>query len=119
MRVGQILLYSSDRDGLANCLSSLLDLEVESCDSAVTLSGDSLTISIFDSVETIKMSGTVIDIALDDLNLLHDLLRKVEFLNYRFQSAGLSFSDLFSEEGYHYFEMKDIDSRTWRFSAIC
>ncbi len=118
MKLDKIILKSSNIDILGTFLSHLFEMEVESLGVLVTLKNDSgVTFQIEESLESIQTSNTVVELMFDSVAELHNLVQKIQFLEYRLEVENLKVTEITSDSEVNFFELTDFDNRVWRFSA--
>ncbi len=117
MQISKIIFKSLDKEKLGQFLSHLFEMEFDHADHMVVLKHDQgIVFYLEDILEPIVEGNTVIDLAFDSTQELHDLMQKIHFLEYR-GFSGILMTDLSSDGSGHYFEFTDFDRRIWRLSS--
>ena len=123
MNVGQIILFSKDKQLLSRFLSDLFDLTPVADDEAIRVLGSNLSFLILER-EKLAFTGSsnIIDFFVDSEQELLAMHKKVEFIYYRYSiSEKLSDSEPAtpsikeSLEGKFFF-ITDPDKRRWKIS---
>lgn len=123
IQIGQIALYSKDKATLSSFLSELLDADILPTGDAVRLVHSNFTIIILDGSDSSSQrtpNDIVVDFFVDSISELEDLKQKAEFFQYRFNSGhNIEESEKVEIQSigpFHFFYLKDTDSRKWKFS---
>lgn len=127
VRLGQIVLFSKDKQKLASFLCDLFELEMEIHSDSISLAHEHINFLIIERPRLAECgSSTLIDFYVNDFEELEELNNKIEFLNYRLESAGESqellqqmkkpeIKDLGEVK---FFFMTDPDGRRWKVSTF-
>ena len=128
VRLGQIVLFSKDKQRLASFLCDLFELEMEINSDSISLSNGEISFLVIERPRLAECgSSTLIDFYVDSYDELVELNNKIEFLTYRLQSSGESeellqtmkkpeIKDLGEVK---FFFMTDPDGRRWKVSNLC
>ena len=126
--LGPHILYSRKATQLAQFLSEILDLEIMASNPSegrILLKGESISFQVI-QISAQKLPpvdgerDTILTFEVEELSHLNDLLHKVQFMSYRNGDPTALNPDkkaiLHHEGGEHFFFLKDLDGRRWKFS---
>lgn len=123
LRIGQLALHSKDKNTLASFLSELLEMEISLTGEAIRLENDEFNIIILEDTQMSSINSMVVDFFTDSFEELQGLIKKVEFIKYRYRitfvtNEGKVLDDVkIHNVGHlHYFFLSDTDGRRWKFS---
>ncbi|EPZ51407.1 glyoxalase/bleomycin resistance/dioxygenase family protein [Halobacteriovorax sp. GFR7] len=127
MKLGHIVLFSSNAHLTSTFLSEVFDLEVEGASDSVVVFNDELRFLVVERPKLAQVGNNIVfDFVVDNYDELIELQKKVEFVNYRLESSGENLNILSNEkipeilvhEGVQFFFITDPDNRRWKVTLI-
>ena len=128
VRLGQIVLFSKDKQRLASFLCDLFEMEMDINADSISLGDGEISFLIIERPRLAECgSSTLVDFYVDSEDDLNELNSKIEFLTYRLQSSGESEELIQSMKKpeikdlgeVKFFFMTDPDGRRWKISNLC
>ncbi len=126
MKVGQIILFTKDKNMLSRFLSDLFDLEPEVDQDAIRVKGSNISFLVIER-DKLAQSGSsnIIDFFVDSFEELEAMHKKVEFIYYRYQISEIDESfqipiipEIKNSPEMSFFFITDPDKRRWKVSNI-
>jgi len=121
MKLGQIVLFTRQREALVNFLTELLEVEVREIGEGLELKNSSVRFLVIeaDKSQLLSTNGDMIlDFFFDTRPELETFLQKSEFCLYRQGPTNdhIKRPTINYSEGVFYFYLRDPDGRRWSFS---
>ncbi len=119
LKLRQILLYSKDVSLLSSFLSDLFDLEVIPTENGAYLENNFFCFLLKEDKKrrSVKTKETIVDLNVSSIHELHELIKRIEFLNYRLDQEMRNETEIQTDLDFTFFEIHDPDQRVWRFST--
>ena len=125
VRLGQIVLFTLNKQRLSSFLCDLFDLDVEINNESLRVYNSSLDFLLIENPNLEKTkTNSLLDIHVDSYDDLIELKNNIEFINYRYaQSADSTEMIITSPEikdlgKIKFFFMTDPDGRNWKISFV-
>lgn len=127
MKLGQVILFSSNAHLTSSFLSDVFDFEIENASDSIILFNDQIRFLIIERPKLAQVGNNIVfDFIVSSQDELIELQKKVEFVNYRLESSGEDLHILTSErspeilvhEGIQFFFLTDPDNRRWKVTLI-
>lgn len=127
MKLGQIILFSSNAHLTSSFLSEVFDLEVEGASDSIAVFNDELRFLVVERPKLAQVGNNIVfDFIVDTYDELIELQKKVEFVNYRLESSGENLNILSNEkspellvhDGVQFFFLTDPDNRRWKVTLL-
>ncbi|AYF44601.1 MULTISPECIES: hypothetical protein [Halobacteriovorax] len=127
MKLGQVILFSSNAHLTSSFLSDVFDLEIENASDSIVLYNDQIRFLVIERPKLAQVGNNIVfDFIVSTQDELIELQKKVEFVNYRLESSGEDLNILSSErspeilvhEGIQFFFLTDPDNRRWKVTLI-
>lgn len=116
LNFGQIILKSQDHMFLGSFLSDFFDVNIIYQNEDVLIELDGMNIKIT-PIKDIVEESSIFNIRVDSINELDELIQKYQFVMYKNGKSEFDVPQIINNENEQYFEIVDIDGRTWRFSS--
>ena len=127
MKLGQVILFSTNAHLTSTFLSDLFDLEVENASDSIAIFNDEIRFLVVERPKLAQVGNNIVfDFNVSSYDELIELQKKVEFVNYRLESSGENLNILANEkspellvhEGVQFFFLTDPDNRRWKVTLL-
>ncbi len=127
MKLGHIILFSSNAHLSAAFLSDVFDLEIEQASDSIAIFNEDLRFLIVERPKLAQVGNNIVfDFIVDSYDELVELQKKVEFVNYRLESSGENLHilneekspEILEHEGVQFFFLTDPDNRRWKVTLL-
>ncbi|MCO4795146.1 MAG: hypothetical protein KC493_15625 [Bacteriovoracaceae bacterium] len=117
MELGKVILYSKNKEKLAQLMSEVFDGDILPVDNGIGIDGENIKLLLLDHPKRSLVPSSILDFYLDTKEELLELENKLNFYSYRHgQDLGITYEKIENED-LSYLLIKDFDNREWKFST--